>query len=154
MTLIEKIDLLNEVLADLKYKSALALTVQGLYTEASDIKLKDIPDLISKIRVYDFNYKFDFKALNSVGTLKVRNEGTSGGNMGISPLPLDLHVPSRISMKVATEIKYPEKGVFGRDSVISGIRCIAPTISFNKLDFSNISTEPTTFVALPEEETE
>lgn len=154
MTLLEKNDLLNEVLADLKYKSALALTVQGLYTEASNIKLKDIPDLIGMIRVYDFNYKFDFKSLDSVGTLKVRNEGTSGGEMNITPTFPNLHDTIRMSVKVTTEIRYPEKGVFGRDSVISGIRCIAPTISFNKLDFSNISTEPTTFVALPEEESE
>lgn len=152
MTLVEKINLLKSVIADLKDETALALTIQGLYTEAKNISLKDIPDLILQIRVYDFNYKFDFKALDSVGTIHSRNEGIATGGMKISPVPFNFRIADRMDFKTLTTITPRLSGVYGQDSSIS-VNCVFPTITYHKIDFKAVDSVPEKFIA-PSEENE
>ena len=152
MTLVEKIDLLKSLISDLKEETALALTIQGLYTEPENISLKDIPDRILQIRVYDFNYKFDFKALDSVGTIHSRNEGTATGGMRIHPVPFSLRVAQKLNFKTDTPIVDAISGVYGQTSTIS-VNCVFPTITNHKLDFKVVDSVPDQFIP-PNEETE
>ena len=153
MTLVNKINLLKTVLNNLKEDSALALTIQGLYTEAANIKVADIPNLILQIRAHDFNYKFDFKALDSVGSIHVRNEGTTAGGMQIAPVPFDFVVPTRMDLNVDGTIQLvATNGVYGRDLANIGFSIEFPTITHKKLDFKSVSVEPEQFIAPSEED--
>lgn len=153
MTLHEKIQLLESLLVSLKEESALALTLQGLYTEPDKIKVKDIPDRILQIRVYDFNYKFDFKALDSVGTIHSRFEGTATGGMPINPVFPEFKVLDKIDMRTVTPIFKSLSGVYGQNSSIV-VNCVFPTIETQKQDFNTVSIMPENweerFVVLPE----
>lgn len=153
MTLHDKVQLLESLLSSLKEDSALALTLQGLYTESDKIKIKDIPDLILKIRVYDFNYKFDFKALDSVGTIHSRQEGMASGGMDINPVFSEFEVMDEFDMRTYTPIVKRNAGVWGRESSIT-TNCVFPEITTQKLDFVTISFNPENweerFVVLPE----
>lgn len=153
MTLVEKVDLLKSLISDLKEETALALTIQGLYTEPENISLKDIPDRILKIRVYDFNYKFDFKALDSVGTIHSRQEGMASGGMDINPVFPEFKVIDEFDMRTYTPIVKRNAGVWGQESSIT-MNCVFPEITTQKLDFVTISFNPENweerFVILPE----
>jgi hypothetical protein len=137
MTLSEKMNLLNSLINDLRRDTALALTVQGVYTEFDNLHLKDIPDLIAKIRVYDFNYKFDFKALESVGVIHSRAEGVSTGGMSIDPQPFVLKSIIRFDMNTETPITYCYSGVYGQNSSIT-TNCTFPNISHYKIKFDTL----------------
>ena len=151
MTLVEKIDALKSLIDDLRAESALALSLQGLYTQAEDLHLKDIPDRILQIRVYDFNYKFDFKALESVGTIHSRAEGLPAGGMGIYPQAPALRTDVKLNMKQSTPITYCFSGVWGQPASIA-IDCVFPTITYHKIDFKAIPATPEQFIAPPEED--
>lgn len=153
MTLHDKIQLLESLLSSLKEESALALTLQGLYTEPAQIKIKDIPDLILKIRVYDFNYKFDFKALDSVGTIHSRQEGIASGGMDINPVFPEFKVVDEFDMRTYTPIVKRNVGVYGQESSIT-MNCVFSEITTQKQDFVTVSFIPENweerFVTLPE----
>lgn len=152
MTLVEKINLLNSLVANLRDETALALSLQGLYTRAEELHLKDIPDRILQIRVYDFNYRFDFKALESVGTIHSRAEGIAVGGMNINPVPVPLKIAEKLNMEKSTPITYCFSGVWGQNASIA-IDCVFPTITYNKINFKAIDSAPEQFIA-PIEETE
>lgn len=146
MTLYEKVQLLQSLIEELKTDTALALTIQGLYTEAENIKLKDIPDLILQIRVYDFNYKFDFKALDSVGTIHTRASGISCGGMPIYPIPFELKIIEPVNLKIPTPVVPREAGVFGQNASIV-TNCVFPNITTVPINFKAIASEPDQFIA-------
>ncbi len=108
--------------------------------------MKDIPDLILQIRVYDFNYKFDFKALDSVGTIHTRATGNSCGGMPIYPIPFELKIAEPVNLKIPTPVVPREAGVFGQNASIV-TNCVFPNITTAPINFKAITSEPDQFVA-------
>ena len=87
MTLVEKINLLEQVLGRLKNETAEALTIQGLYREPEDFMIKDIPQLIRLIKTEDFQFRFNFKDMDSVGRIHARKTGEASGGLFFNPRP-------------------------------------------------------------------
>ena len=151
MTLVEKINLLKSLVDELRDDTALALTMQGLYTLKEDLHLKDIPDRILQIRVYDFNYRFDFKSLESVGKIHSRAEGIAAGGSGIEPQCFNFRYKQKFNMKTLTPITYCYSGVWGQNSSLA-TDCVFPNITYHKINFKAIPSAPEQFIAPPEEE--
>ena len=150
-TLSQKLSTIKTMLEELRVDAALALTVQGRRTEPDSYTLNELPELISQIRVYDFNYRFDFKALDSVGTIHSRAEGIAAGNSGITPECFNFKLLEKINMKTPTPITYCFSGVWGQNASIA-IDCVFPNITYHKLNFKAITSAPEQFIAPPEEE--
>lgn len=107
MTLVEKINLLKSVIDELKDKTALALTIQGLYREPEDFTVREIPDLIRLIKTEDFQFRFNFKDMDSVGRIRARKTGESVGGLTFNPHPADFIVLDAINLKANYTITVP-----------------------------------------------
>ena len=152
MTLVEKITLLEQVLERLKDETAEALTIQGLYREPEDFIIKDIPQLIRLIKTEDFQFRFNFKDMDSVGRIHARRTGEATGGLFFNPQPPPLVPGYPIDFTTRYTIAYPTGKACGW--YIGGLQTnpefnFVPPITFNfkamksmeqHLDF--IQTEP------------
>ena len=151
MTLVEKFDLLQKLLKELHVKSAEAFTIQGLYREPKDFIIKDIPNLIRLIRTEDFQFRFDFKSLDSVGTIRARLEGEPSGYSGIEPSPFAYVFPT-LNNKIildfnvgAQHVTLPNFGAWGTPTVTFATDPRIFEIHVPKMEF-HIESIPDSFI--------
>ena len=107
MTLIEKLNLLKDLLANLKEDTASALTIQGLYREPEDFIISEIPDLIRLIKTEDFQFRFNFKDMDSVGRIHARRTGEAAGGLFFNPQPVEIIVLDKLDFKAVYTIECP-----------------------------------------------
>lgn len=146
MTLSEKMQLLQSFLEDLHVESAKAFTIQGLYREPEDFIIKDIPDLIRLIKTEDFQFRFDFKSLDSVGRIKSASLGRSIGGINISIPAFDIEVCYTDLSVGPQPIFKPESGVWGMPDNNLPTNSQMTNQSFIEIDFSNIGSLPDTLI--------
>lgn len=108
MTLVEKLNLLQELLANLKEDTASAFTIQGLYREPEDFTIREIPDLIRLIKTEDFQFRFNFKDMDSVGRIRARKTGEAVGGLFINPRPAEFIVLDTFDFKTGYTISRPQ----------------------------------------------
>ena len=152
MTLSEKMQLLQELLQELHVESAKAFTIQGLYREPEDFIIKDIPDLIRLIKTEDFQFRFDFKSLDSVGKIRARLDGEPAGDSGIEPIPFDYVFPTLdnkivVGLNVGAQyVTRPNFGAWGMPTVTIATDPHIFEIHIPKMEFHFVETAPDSFI--------
>src|SRR5574344_1291076 len=154
MTLHEKLALIESTLHDIHIDTASALTIQGVYREPEDFMLQELGTLIRLIKTEDFQFRFDFKSLDSVGKIHARLEGISSGNSGISPIKYD-HWWFTMDMSIPeTKVKYPAHGCYGMPDQDIGITSSMEDIELHIFNFKELDSISANLVPMPEESNE